>query len=210
MVALPGERLPPGHPLRALDVDWDEDATKNLPKAEAIVNTGEKLVKAYNQSGRQTRNVLLSAIVGLFVLLLVWIWVYLSANQCAASEQGCPDFLIRSFFALLYISALLGSGLRTLVQYQENKVTNLTFRGLGIDVAISLLVAFGLALIYLIGGISFTGKVVVLETKTPENGATVFTTVAISMSLLGLAAGYLMPLKKLAERLENIVAEENK
>jgi hypothetical protein len=197
--------------LRALDVQWDEDENKDRSQAEAVVDATEKLVKAYGQARKKTLRVL-KWTIGLLVLLLFgWVGFYLSAYN--ASNLATPkDFLIQiSFFVLLYISSLLGSGLRTLVSYQENRIAQLTFLGLGIDAAISLLVAFGLALIYLIGGISFTGKVVVLQPAgTGVEKYSAFTTVAISMSLLGLAAGYLVPLKKLTERLANIVNQENK
>lgn len=107
-----------------------------------------------------------------------------------------------AFFLLLYISALLGAGLRVLTAYQSGDITQLSFLGLWIDLVVSLLVAFGLALLYLIGSISFTGEVVVLA------GSDAFANISISMSLLGLAAGYLVPLKRLRQRLEKIIAEE--
>ena len=195
--------------LRSLEVDWEVDADKNLSKAEDIVNTCEKLVKAYGQSDRKTLSVLKWTIVGLVVLLLGWVATYLSANQCTTGSQFCTTFVMESFFLLLYITALLGSGLRTLVQYQQNQITYLTFLGLSIDAAISMLVAFGLALVYLIGGITFTGKVVVLDNNNASQNIA-FTTVAISMSLVGLAAGYLVPIKELAKRLENVIAQQNK
>lgn len=106
-----------------------------------------------------------------------------------------------AFFLLLYISALLGAGLRLLAAYQSSAITQLTFLGLWIDLVVSLVVAFGLALLYLIGSISFTGEVVVLA------GTDAFANISVSMSLLGLAAGYLVPLNRLRERLEKIVAE---
>ena len=192
-----------------LDVDWGDDPQKNLDNAAAIVEIIEKLVKAFDLSDKRTLRVLKATIAGLVILLMGWAACYLSANQCTAGSQSCSTYVGVSFFLLLYISALLGSGLRTLVMYQQNKVTRLTFLGLGIDLVISMLVAFGLALIYLIGGISFTGKVVVLDIKNADQNLA-FTTVAISMSLLGLAAGYLLPLKELTKRLENIIAQQDK
>lgn len=108
-----------------------------------------------------------------------------------------------AFFLLLYISALLGAGLRVLTAYQSSAITQLTFLGLWIDLVVSLVVAFGLALLYLIGSISFTGQVVVLA------GTDAFANISISMSLLGLAAGYLVPLNQLRQRLEKIMTEEH-
>ena len=127
------------------------------------------------------------------------------------TATGCGDWVTIAFFLLLYISALLGAGLRTLVTYQVNKIAQLTGLGLGMDAAISLLVAFGLALVYLIGGISFTGSVVVLTGGAQgQANESSFATIAVSMSLLGLASGYLVPLNQLSERLGKIVSQEEK
>ena len=125
--------------------------------------------------------------------------MYMTAAGCAAAKS-CGSYVNIAFFALLFASALMGTGLRTLVAYQENKIAAMTALGQGIDVSISLLLAFGLTLLYLIGSISFTGKVVVLT-----GGDDAFANVAISMSLLGLAAGYLVPLRVFAERLTSTV-----
>ncbi len=108
-----------------------------------------------------------------------------------------------AFFALLYVSAAVGTGLRVLVAYQGNQVTRLTLFAVGVELAIATSVAFGLALFYLIGGISFTGKVVALHANSET-----FATIAVSMSLLGLAAGYLVPLDKLREKLQKIFAPD--
>lgn len=135
-----------------------------------------------------------------------------SAVQVAASGGELTTKMVAqlwsgplAFFLLLYIAALLGAGLRVLASYQSNEITQLTFLGLWVDLVVSLVVAFGLALLYLIGSISFTGDVVVLKTGTEK-----FANIAVSMSLLGLAAGYLVPLNQLRQRLEKIVAEEQK
>jgi hypothetical protein len=71
------------------------------------------------------------------------------------------------------------------------------------EAIIAMVVAFGLGLFYLIGSISFTGTVVALAPN-----ATTFANIAVSMSLIGLAAGYLVPLEKLRDRLQKIFAED--
>ncbi len=141
-------------------------------------------------------------------LLCVWVVIYLFISR--SFTQPTPEglWVQVSFFGLLYISALLGAGLRIVVSYQNNQVIRLTYRALAIDLVISLIVAFGMALIYLIGGISFTGTVVVLPSDSGETFKS-FTTVAVTMSVLGLAAGYLVPLNKLTERLENLISPSN-
>lgn len=108
-----------------------------------------------------------------------------------------------AFFALLYISAAVGTGLRVLVAFQSSQIARLTLFAVGMELAIATSVAFGLALFYLIGGISFTGKVVALHASSET-----FATIAVSMSLLGLAAGYLVPLDRLREKLQKIFATD--
>lgn len=200
--------------LRALECNWNADAdngaldAENLANAKLIVQTAEKLVKAYGQTSQASLLTLKWAIAGLVVLLLTWLGVYVSASQCPTTALACVIYVNVAFFLLLYISALLGTGLRILTSYQNNTILQLTNLGLAVDGAISLVVAFGLALLYLIGGISFTGKVVALQTGTPESNA--FATIAITMAVLGLAAGYLVPLNRLRERLEGVMAQEGK
>lgn len=114
-------------------------------------------------------------------------------------------FVPVAFFLLLYISTAVGTGLRVLVAFQSNQLSRLTGFAVWIELVVALSVAFGLALFYLIGSISFTGKVSMLESNAQN-----FPTIAVSMSLLGLAAGYLVPLDKLRDRLQKIFAEEKK
>jgi hypothetical protein len=195
-----------GEDLRAMDVVWEEKLEQNFLKANAIVETTEKIVTTYYKPQEETRKVQDSIVIGIVVLILAWVVFFLSGSHDAAQETPNNFDVQVSFFLLLYISALLGAGVRILVRYQRNQIAQLTLRGLGIDAAITLVIAFGLALIYLIGGISFTGDVVILDsTATGESPA--FTTVAISMSLLGLAGGYLVPINQLTQRLENIIAQ---
>lgn len=109
-----------------------------------------------------------------------------------------------AFFLLLFISALLGAGLRVLTSYQGGQAPLLTGLGVVVDMVVSLIVAFALALLYLVGSISFTGKVVALA------GTEVFANISVSMSVLGLTAGYLVPLNRLREKLEQVVPAEKK
>jgi hypothetical protein len=106
---------------------------------------------------------------------------------------------------LLYISTAVGTGLRLLVAFQGNQLTRLTGLAVAIELVVALSVAFGLALFYLIGSISFTGQVTMLGSDSKN-----FPTIAVTMSLLGLAAGYLVPIDKLRDRLHKIFAEEAK
>ncbi len=195
--------------LEAFDVDWTGDQEELDRKAKSIVVTMEKLVKAYYRSHKEVTTFLWEASASLPVLLFLWLSIFF---RCS-SKSACGAYVNLAFFGLLYASALIGAGLRTLSAYQGNRITKLTHLGSGIDAGISLVVAFGLALIYLIGGITFTGSVIVLpstDTAANSTSGNTFASIAISMSLLGLAAGYLVPLSNLEEYLRKIVTQEKK
>jgi|GEM_PF-7037751 hypothetical protein len=183
--------------LRALSVNWGlaDNAKENREKAEEIVKVTEKLVKGYDAASKQGLSTLRFTIGGLVLLLVAWLAFYLRPEVFGTTL---------TFFLLLYVAAGLGAGLRILGAYKDNQITRLTWQWLSVELVIALIVAFGLALLYLIGSISFTGEVVVLNTTATDN---TFSTIAVSMTLLGLAAGYLVPVEQLRQRLEKIVAQ---
>jgi hypothetical protein len=189
--------------LKALDVEWNTNPKDADSNANAVVKTSEKLVKAFCRSILKTRLVLGGTVAFMVLLLLGWLFLFMSAAQCTPANL-CDAFVNKVLFGLLYISALLGTGLRTMVSYQSNELACLDGWGEIVDGVIALLIAFGLSLIYLIGGITFTGTVVAVG-----NGAGIgFATVAISMSLIGLAAGYLVPLSALSDYLKKLIPQE--
>jgi len=196
-----------------LSANWkpDPEDKTNRANADLVVHATEKLVKSCAQASTETTRVLGWSMLGMALLLVLWVAVYLNGAAVAplpeptAPAAAPSSFRPVAFFLLLYISAAVGTGLRVLVAYQSNQITRLTFFAVGLELVIATNVAFGLALFYLIGGISFTGEVVALA---PNN--TTFATIAVSMSLLGLAAGYLVPLDKLRDRLQKIFAQERK
>ncbi len=192
--------------LSDLDVSWGPSKEENEKKADRVVEIAEALVDAVSKSGKRTSAILGLTAIGLVLLFPAWLAIFLSANGCS-SAQLCGSYADIAFFALLYISALLGAGLRTLASFRKNWEQPLTALRVGTDLAISLALAFGLALIYLIGGISFTGKVVALKTGADGDS---FATVAISMSLLGLGAGYVLPIDFLEDYLKNLFVKEKK
>jgi hypothetical protein len=186
--------------FRAFGVNWapKDSAKENREKADEIVKVTEKLVNAYDAVSKQGRSPLWFTIIGTVLLLGAWLLLY-----------GHPEFFGTpfTFFLLLYVATGLGAGLRVLFAYEDNEITRLTWQGLAVEVAVALIVAFGLALFYMIGSISFTTHVVMLTTTAQDP---TFDTIAVSMALLGLAAGFLAPVEQLRKRLESIVAPEQK
>jgi hypothetical protein len=195
-----------GTDIDDLKVEWNIKDKLISEKADRVVAVSERLVSAYNQKDKRTGQILKTTTTGVILLIALWIALFMSSVQCTAAKI-CGAYVNVSFFILLLISSLLGAGLRTLIGYQKNKEKRLDLQDVNIDFVIAMLVAFGLALFYLIGGISFTGSVVVLEAGAEGQS---FATVAVSLSLLGLAAGYLVPLDFLGGRLRKLVSEEKK
>ncbi len=97
---------------------------------------------------------------------------------------------------------MVGTGFRTL-NSRKTETFLPTLKSLGVDASISLLIAFGLGILYLVGGISYTSKVVDLNNNDSQ-----FASIALTMSLLGLAAGALIPSQELLRRLENVFAQK--
>lgn len=75
-----------------------------------------------------------------------------------------------------------------------------------IDSVFAMLISFGLALIYFIGGLSIMGTPSLGISKFEEN----YSSVSLTMTILGLIAGYLLPLDILKKRLEHMLDEDNK
>jgi hypothetical protein len=142
--------------------------------ADAVVRVAEKLVKRnpFRSNGPQVA--LLCFALALFAL---WLTLFLRFF-------GLPNDL--TFFLLLGIAALAGTALDTSLRLRQGEVTQVTARDLLLGATTAILLAFGLSLLYLVGGIILTGKYVTLG--SPED----FTRVAVSMSVLGLAAGFLL------------------
>jgi hypothetical protein len=189
--------------LQTRSVNWGDDDVANQVNADMIVCGIEKLEKAYRETseGRWNSWVAVTALISI-ALPVAWVAIWVRMGSSFISETI-------AFFLLLYIAALFGTGLRIIVTYRENRMIPVTPLSLMMDAAQSLILALGLALIYLIGGISFTGKVVVLEPN--EAGVKVsdaFTTISLSMSLLGLAAGLLVPLDQLRHGLQRYASTE--
>jgi hypothetical protein len=190
------------HPPYVLNTAWQPDslasqdpnfAEKNRHTAGKILELADELIKVFAQENRATRRTQWLTLLFSPLLAVAWVVVYVLAYEGHLQPT-------LAFFGLLFLASLLGTGIRTLIAQRENTAI-LTGYGVLTDAALSILLAFGLALIYLIGGISFTGSVVVLDSESTD-----FANIAISMSLLGLAAGAVIPTRQLLERLGGYIS----
>lgn len=170
----------------------------NRSRAATLVDLIQRITKRKREQDSRNVAPLAITIAACCALLVGWVTLYLFASQGSVSARI-------AFFSLLFITAAIGTGMRILVDFQRNATSNLRLSWLMIELAVSLMLAFGLALIYLIGGITFTGTVVTLEPNSATGER--FPTIALSMSVLGLAAGFLAPVDKLRQRLERAIEE---
>ncbi len=159
--------------------------------ADVTVRVAEKLVKRNPFRSNVPHVAMLCSV---FVMTGLWVALFLRSF-------GLSNDL--TFFLLLGIAALLGTGLHSSLRLRRGEVAQLTARDLLSGATIGILLAFGLALLYLAGGIVLTGKYVTLG--SPED----FTRIAVSMSVLGLAAGFLLDstAENLRRRLEGLTSQ---
>ncbi|MBK9748106.1 MAG: hypothetical protein J0M07_00455 [Anaerolineae bacterium] len=187
--------------IRALLADWSDGKTddpQNLDNAEKIVKLVAALPRLYKRDNAAASGFLRLTLAVMLLFLVTWVALFLRSSDWGITSD-------MSFFALLFISAAIGTGLRSLVAYQQYELYEIDGMSFAIDLIISLILSLGLAFIYLLGGYSFTGEVVVIgdqERKTVM-------TIAITMSVLGLAAGYLVPLAQLRTRLEGFLKTQD-
>ncbi len=154
----------------------------------------EELVK---QNPYRSQRIVPQAVIITFQLLLLTGWIALFVK---------PFHFTVSFFLLLGISALLGTGIRTSLSFLTEIRPPIPVRRLAAEGMLGLLLAFALALFYLLGAHTITGKPNFDELGV-EGG---FNRIAVNMSVLGLAAGFLLEraTEQVMRRLGNVVSEQ--
>lgn len=192
---------------------WDKGGMKeNIEHADQVVDFTTRLIGAHRAADVRNSRVVGQVLALLTGLMLLWILTYVFTQfvTCSVGTFGqsfCNAAPTLIFFLLLFLAAALGSGLRTLGIYQSDAALRLTWPQVWLDIVVALLIAFALSLFYLVGAISYNTHVVILGSGT-EAGLR-FATVSLTMSLLGLAAGYLVPLNAVRSRLEKLVASDS-
>jgi hypothetical protein len=125
------------------------------------------------------------------LLLCLVSWVILFTNPL-----GHPSY---SFFAMLAVAGCLGTILRNNLRLIFDPTATFSWNELFIEIGAGLLLGFALALLYLVGSLTITGKTqAVLQ---PDD----FQRVAVVMTLLGLGGGLMI--EQAAERVRRWFAE---
>ncbi|MEZ5593672.1 MAG: hypothetical protein R3F53_24380 [Gammaproteobacteria bacterium] len=154
---------------------------------EIVVNVLTELVrrKIFSRTHLATDAVPLLLNMALFA---AWVWLFVAP----------PKPLQASFFALLAVSAFLGTALRGSLRVVVDPTAGPSRSELIAEFSAGLVLAFALALLYLAGSFTFTGDFNAIS----SNSTTVtvdYQRVAVAMGLLGIAGGWL--LERVAENL---------
>jgi hypothetical protein len=145
----------------------------------AIVITGVKqLVKrrVFDPRPRMPMGIFLT-----MLLTCLTVWTYLFAQT---PIRGFSP--IYSYFVMLAVAGILGTILRTSLRLIRDDTATFSWNQLLLELAAGLLLGFALALLYLVGSITVSGKV---ELLTDDPGGSGFQRVAVVMTLLGLGGG---------------------
>lgn len=164
--------------------------------ASAVAVAAQKLYK--HSLHRQKSIASIIAISSITLLsFIAWVLVFVFASRQAVG-------LNPSFFWLLFLSTMMGTGLRVLTIVRRDWQYKIDPSQLYAELAASSILSFAFMLLYLIGAFLLTGKFEQLSRVED------FTRVAITFSVLGLAAAFLPEpaTKELDERLKAILKKK--
>jgi hypothetical protein len=172
--------------LGDLRVEWQpKNADLALDMLQEMINR-----KLFRREKSAPNAILLLFVVALFA---AWVWLF--------SSPPSPRAI--AYFALLGVSAFLGAGLRNSLGLLVDPTFRLSQSRILAEVSAGLLLAFGLAIVYLLGGFTITGKFeFISSTAQPED----FQRVGLAMTVLGLMGGWLI--ERVSESLRSWFAEQ--
>jgi len=172
--------------LGNLQVDWQ---SSNADLAIQILQVASQR-RLFQRETKVSQSVALF-LISLF-LFTVWVWLFVSPFE----PRGI------AFFALLGVSAFLGTGLRTTLNLLTDPTIRLWPSRVTTELTTGLLLAFGLAVVFLIGGFTITGKFEFISSTAQLDN---FQRIALAMSALGFAGGWLI--ERVSESLRQWLSE---
>jgi hypothetical protein len=128
------------------------------------------------------------------LLLCLISWVVLFTNPLNHATY--------SFFSMLAVAGLLGTILRNNLRMVSDPTANFSWNELLIEIGAGLLLGFSLALVYLVGALTITGRT---ESILLPESREAFQRVAVVMTLLGLGGGLMI--EQAANRVRRWFAE---
>jgi hypothetical protein len=150
--------------------------------AEMVSSTLSSLVKSRVFSrGRLSADIF--PLVFNLILFIAWVWLFVTP----------PEPRQASFFAILAVSAFLGTALRNSLKIVADPSEHISRRAVTAELSAGLVLAFILSLIYLAGSLTFKGDFVA---AADLNG---YQRVALFMGVLGVTGGWM--LESVAQRI---------
>lgn len=146
--------------------------------AELAVKTLNQLIRrrAFRRNDSGPSLILFGLNVALFAL---WVWLFVHP----------PRPWQAAFFALLAVSAFLGTALRSSLHVVLDPTEHKSREAVIAELSAGLVLAFALALLYLAGSFTFTGKFEVITDNSPLDS---YQRVAVAMGIIGVVGGWLL------------------
>ena len=120
-------------------------------------------------------------------------------SQALGSEVFRANFFL---WIALGLAATFGMLLRIVIAFHSAQVTRLDRAVVWTDVAAAILLAMGFGLVYFMGGWLFTSEA---KLPDPDEG---IPSLVVALSILGVAAGLLLPAEALRKRLHQSISNE--
>lgn len=111
------------------------------------------------------------------ILFSLWVWLFVAP----------PKPFQAAFFALLAVSAFLGTSLRNSLRIVLDPTERISRHAVVAELSAGLVLAFLLSLLYLAGSITFTGDATNVVEKPQD-----YRRIALAMGVLGVAGGWLL------------------
>jgi len=169
--------------------DTDEKKDKNKKLADQIVRFAIKL-RQVNMYPRIPNQRTLYSFPFLIIACIV-LWTLAAATLPASSN------VLLSYITALLVTSIMGSALRLMAESRRKSAITMTYTYILREMGMGFVVSFGLMLLYVVGGITFTASPIDLTgTGVPA--------IAFAISVLGLAGGFVMPIARLRTQLNDI------
>jgi hypothetical protein len=147
------------------------------PEYAEIVGTSLALLVRKRAFSTKVTGMHFGLLVLNLVLITTWVWLFVAP----------PHPLQATIFGILCAAAFLGSALRISLRTILDPSERVSAAIVIAELSASLVLAFGLAMFYLAGSFTFTGKF-----EPFSNDPNDYQRVAVGMTLIGIAAGWLL------------------
>lgn len=187
----------------------DAKSDTHAERANRIVHLTDLLCRASKKKNEHESKKWTSLAAGCIAVFVVWAILFAvlgvgevfketdSGNSLGSNWRLSMSALS---WAPLILAAVLGMLLRTISDYRSALIIRFDWTVLFIDIMVALLLAVAFGIFFFFGGWSLTGEMqtLVLSEETAR--------IIVGLSLIGLAAGLLLPVQELSTRLQTFMS----